>query len=87
MQRFLQHCNDKCVLVPIERQIVDQAVLLTQQPRLRGYDAMHLAVALLANRYYDSAGMPELTFVAADDNLVAAARAEGLAVENPSNNP
>ncbi|WP_448541552.1 type II toxin-antitoxin system VapC family toxin [Roseiflexus sp.] len=87
LQRFLQHCNDEYVLVPIERKIVDRAVLLAQQHRLRGYDAVRLAVALLANKYYHSARMPGLTFVAADDDLVAAARAEGLAAENPNNYP
>ena len=87
LQRFLQHCNDEYVLVPIERKIVDRAVLLTQQHCLRGYDAVQLAVALLANKYYHSARMPGLTFVAADDDLVAAASAEGLAAENPNNYP
>ncbi len=87
LQRFLQHCNDEYVLVPIERKIVDHAVLLTQQHRLRGYDAVQLAVALLADRHYLGAGMPGLTFVAADDDLVAAARAERLAAENPNNYP
>lgn len=83
LQRFLQHCNDEYVLVPVERAIVDQAVLLTQRHRLRGYDAVHLAAALTTNMYYLNAGMSGLTFVAADDDLIVAARAEGLSAENP----
>jgi len=43
---------------------------------LRGYDAVQLAAALA------TAVLPGLVFVAADDDLLAAAHAEGLAAEN-----
>lgn len=33
------------------------------------------------------AGLPGLTFVAADDDLIAAARSEGLVVVNPNRYP
>lgn len=45
---------------------------------------MQLATALAANAPLVAAGLPDLTFVAADDDLVAAARAEGLVAENPN---
>ncbi len=48
---------------------------------------MHLATALLVNRLLTSEGAPPLTFVSADDDLLAAARAEGLSVENPNLSP
>ena len=52
---------------------------------LRAYDAMHLATALaLARASSSSSALPSPIFVSADTNLLAAARAEGLAVENPS---
>ena len=85
--RFLQHCNDEYALVPISRSVVDRAVLLTQQYRLRGYDSVQLAAALLVNAQYLAAGMPGLTFMAADNDLIAAAQAEGLTVANPNNYP
>jgi hypothetical protein len=46
-----------------------------------------LASALALNEPLADHGLPLLTFVAADDNLLAAARLEGLPVENPNNHP
>jgi uncharacterized protein len=57
---------------------------LTQNHKLRGYDAVQLATSLVANGVLITAGLSHLTFVAADDDLVVAARAEGLAAENPN---
>jgi hypothetical protein len=57
---------------------------LTQNHKLRGYDAVQLATDLISNRVLMTAGLSHLTFVAADDDLVVAARAEGLAAENPN---
>jgi hypothetical protein len=48
---------------------------------------VQLAAALLANEPLVAAGLADLTFVAADDDLVAAARAEGLPAENPNQHP
>lgn len=61
--------------------------MLTQRHRLRGYDAVQLAAALLANQPLIAAGLPALTFIAADEDLIAAARAEGLPAENPNAYP
>ena len=57
---------------------------MTQNYRLRGYDAVQLAAALTANAVLTSAGLSPLIFAAADDDLLNAARAEGLAAENPN---
>ncbi len=84
LRRFLQHCIDEYVLVPVDRMIIDRAVLLTQQHRLRGYDALQLATALRVNEQYLRAGLPILTFVAADRDLLAAVRFAGLPTENPN---
>jgi predicted nucleic acid-binding protein len=70
--------------VAISRSIIDRAVSLTQKHKLRGYDAVQLATALVANGVLTTAGLAHLTFVAADDDLVVAARAEGMAAENPN---
>jgi hypothetical protein len=32
-------------------------------------------------------GLPPLSFIAADDNLLAAAQSEGLTTENPNDHP
>lgn len=84
---LVRHSTDEYGAVPISVAVVDRAMLLTQRHRLRGYDAVQLAAALLANEPLVAAGLAALTFVAADDDLVAAARAEGLTAENPNQHP
>jgi hypothetical protein len=48
---------------------------------------VQLASALMAHDALRSAGLPPLTFLAADDRLLAAAQAEGLATDNPNVHP
>ncbi len=67
-----------------ERLTRDAATELTRQHRLRGYDAVQLATALAASAALLTAGLPGPTFVAADADLLAAARAEGLATIDPN---
>lgn len=81
---LLYHFATEYVVVPLSDLVVEQAVRLTQQHRLHGYDAVQLACALDTNLTAVAAGLPSLTFVAADDVLLAAARAEGLNTENPN---
>jgi hypothetical protein len=54
---------------------------------LRGYDAVHLACALRLNRALVAQHLPPLVFVCADNDLLSAAAAEGLAIENPNDYP
>lgn len=79
-----QHFENEYRIVPISRQILDRAVGLTQNHRLRGYDAVQLATALAANDSFVMSDLPELTFVAADEDLVSAAQTEGLQTDNPN---
>ena len=65
------------------RRILGHASQLALRYPLRAYDAIHLATALEFERDSD-VGLPAPIFVSADTNLLAAARAEGLAVENPN---
>jgi predicted nucleic acid-binding protein len=51
---------------------------------LRAYDAIHLATALALEQRLRWSGISVPVFVSADTNLLTVARAEGLAVENPS---
>jgi len=51
---------------------------------LRGCDAIHLAAAVAVNWELLSKQLPPLTFVAADEDLLKAAEAEGLPTENPN---
>ncbi len=79
---FIHDCATSYHLIPAERPTVERGLDLTQKHFLRGYDAVHLASALIANDVLTVAGLPPLTFVSADGDLLDAARAEGLSTEN-----
>jgi predicted nucleic acid-binding protein len=83
----LRHSDTEYQIVPLTRLVIGRAVTLTQQYRLRGYDAVQLATALIANDGLTAAGLAAAVFVAADNDLLTAARAEGLAAENPRDHP
>lgn len=72
------------LLVEVNQPLVDLAVGLTGRRKLRGYDAVQLAAALILNDLLTQAQFSPLTFVAADDDLLAAARSEGLIADNPN---
>ena len=84
---LLQHCNSEYLMIPVNTTILDQALVLTQNYRLRGYDAVQLATALVINAQLVAASLSPLTFVAADTDLLSASSAEGLQTENPNNHP
>ena len=85
LSRFLQDCQDHFVLLSVDRLVIDRAVELAQRHRLRAYDAVQLATALEASEIMQAQTLPALTFVAADGDLLSAAAAERLSVENPLN--
>lgn len=84
---LLHHCDTDYQINRLNDAIVARAVALTQRQRLRGYDAVQLATALAADAALRAAGLPGLTFVAADGDLVAAAQAEGLLAHDPNHHP
>lgn len=84
MSDFLADCEIRYQLIPVDRHMIEQAVNLTQSYRLRGYDAIHLATALNVNHVLTKRSQSPLIFVAADDDLLAAAEAEGVAIVNPN---
>ena len=71
-------------LLAISQAVLDLATELATLYPLRAYDAIHLAAALDWKNDLTQAGLPAPIFVGADDNLLVAARAEGLVVENPN---
>ena len=81
---LLNNCLNQYSLIPITAAILDRAFTLTQQHRLHGYDAIQLAVALYINEQYKQIELPELTLIAAADDLLLAAQNEGLATANPN---
>ncbi|MEN8219356.1 MAG: type II toxin-antitoxin system VapC family toxin [Pseudomonadota bacterium] len=81
---FLQHCNTEYQLVHLNRIILARATHLTQNHRLRGYDAVQLATAFVINNVLTTSGFSDFTFVSADNDLILAAKSEGLSTDNPN---
>jgi predicted nucleic acid-binding protein len=70
------------VIVEVDQVLVQLAVDLTMRRKLRGYDAVQLAAALMLNEMLINDRFTPLTFIAADDDLLEAARDEGLLVDD-----
>jgi predicted nucleic acid-binding protein len=81
---FIADANQHYLLVTIDSKIVDLAIDLTRRQKLRGCDAVHLASALVLNAKLVEQELAPLIFVAADDDLLKAARLEKLLIENPN---
>lgn len=82
---LLKHCDAEYRLTSLNRAIIGRAVTLTQTHRLRGYDAVQLATALAVDDSLSESLSANFTFVAADGDLILAARTEGMAAEDPNN--
>jgi predicted nucleic acid-binding protein len=67
--------------------VVEQARSLLERHPLRAGDSVQFASAVIADRALRNAALASLTFLAADSNLLTAARAEGLAVEDLNAHP
>lgn len=87
LDSLLRDAGERYRLIAVGSAVIDNAIQLTRRQKLRAYDAIHLACALALNQPLIDHGLPVMTFVAADDNLLAAARSEGLATENPNDHP
>jgi predicted nucleic acid-binding protein len=77
--------RDLFQIIELDDAIFESALEMTRKHALRGADAVHLACALAAQAEF----APHVGFylVSADDELNAAAIAEGLQVENPNLQP
>ncbi len=71
--------------VPATLAVIKLAMDLTEKYGLRGYDAVQLATALQIQN--QRVTIPPLIFISADNDLNAAASAEGLTVDNPNAHP
>lgn len=81
------HLRTEYVPVFITEPLIQRAMGLTQLYRLRGYDAIQLSAALELSAALITLGTPPLIFISADNDLNAAASAEGLQVDNPNAHP
>ena len=67
--------------------VVDLAMDLAETHKLRGYDAIQLASALLIEARLASRGVGPLTLISADHELNQAAQIEGLLIDDPNLHP
>ncbi len=80
--RFLGDMVDRFLLVRLAENDFFAAAELTRRQPLKAYDAIQLTLALRESQALNMAGR-QLIFVTGDKTLLVAARAEGLATENP----
>jgi uncharacterized protein (TIGR03382 family) len=84
---FLAHYGQEYQVVPLTDPLQALARTLLERHPLRAYDAIHLAAAQLVAAQLVAAGMDAPIFLAADERLLAAARAEGLSADTPHAHP
>lgn len=82
-----RHMAFRFLIQPVTDRVLDEAVALLRRQPLRGFDALQLAgfLVLVSMSRSDPSDPP--LFVSADERLLAAARAEAVAVQNPSDGP
>ena len=72
------------LVLEVTTSVAERAMDLAEKDGLRGYDAVHLAVALEVESRQLPLGLANLVFVSADDAQRRAASTNGLLVENPN---
>lgn len=87
MQDFIRDAATQYRVLGVDQRVVTLGVALTSRQKLRGYDAIQLAVALTVNSALVGRQLAPLTFVRADHELLTAASNEGLPIENPNQHP
>ena len=84
---FDLHLLTDYFVLEITSDLLASACGLVKVYGLRSYDAVQLAVAKDLNHSHLERGLPPIIFISSDNELLAAAKSEGLAVENPNNYP
>lgn len=83
---FLEDCKVRYQVIGAWREQIQLAVELAQRRKIRGCDSIQLATAILLDTKFLEQDL-SLTLVAADGDLLATAKAEGLATINPESIP
>jgi len=87
IQAFRYDMNTQYQVSELDPPLAEAAGELVTQHPLRAYDAVQLASALRVQSDLVRTEAPALTFLTADDRLVAVAHAEGLLTDNPNHHP
>lgn len=86
LQTYRSHSHREYVLVPYSEALMSTAETLLARHPLRTLDAIQLAAALTLKSTFPVNDVP-LTFLSADDRLIAVAQQEHLLTENPNSHP
>lgn len=82
-KRFQIHCaNLEYEIIETDDRVINEAMHVAFAQGLKAYDSVQLATAMVAAKQFDS---KRYVFVAADNQLLAAATNVGLQIENPLN--
>ena len=87
LNRFTQDFAQEYRIAEITIPLLRQATQLADKHVPRAYDAVQLAAAVDLNAQWVAAGTGTITVVSADQELNAAATAEGLPIEDPNLHP
>lgn len=87
IRTFRHDLNAQYQVSELDAALADAAGELVCRHPLRAYDAIQLASALHARSDLAQISAPTLTFLTADDRLLAIAQAEGLRTDNPNHHP
>lgn len=87
IQAFRSDFQAKYTVLSLTPQLFEEAMNLAELHRLRGYDAMQLAVAVDFETEMTASGVGPLTLISADNDLNQAAQAEGLLTDDPNQHP
>jgi predicted nucleic acid-binding protein len=87
IQTFRYDLNTQYQVSELDPAVAEAAGELVTRHPLRAYDAVQLASALRVQSDLSRTKSPALTFLTADDRLIAIAQTEGLLTDNPSHHP
>ncbi|MGH9945582.1 MAG: type II toxin-antitoxin system VapC family toxin [Pyrinomonadaceae bacterium] len=85
--RLESELTNRYFVADLTNSVVKSAMALAKKHGLRGYDAVQLAACLEVARNREANGLSSLIFLTADNDLLKAADAEGVTVENPNDHP
>jgi predicted nucleic acid-binding protein len=84
---FNRHLTQRYLILELTSALLANAMQSARAYGLRAYDAVQLAAALEVDRIYQTGGLGPIILVSADQELNAAAVAEGLLVDDPNSHP
>jgi predicted nucleic acid-binding protein len=84
---FRRHLTQRYRVIEMPPALFNTAMLIARKHRLRAYDAVQLTASLEVHRLRNAAGLGPITLISSDQELNAAASAEGLSVDDPNQHP